>query len=355
MQTLLVPILCVPMVLLGTGVLSIGLAQTVISLIFLGLNIDYCFRKLKMCFDFHALPIKVFQQIALFSFFMFLNQTVDLVNNNIPNFILGMFTGAKAVATFSIAMMLKNLFFYMAVSLSNVFIPRINELVSAKISNKELTQLMIKIGRLQMSLLFFIFGGFVILGQYFINKWAGPNNGATYLLTIIMVLPSIVPLSQSIGIEIQRAMNMHVFRSVVYIAFAVINVITTAIGTIHYGLIGGVIGYVITIVFANGIAMNLYYQKKMKLDMCQYWLEAFKIMLPALIVTTMLLLSRMVINLDSLQSFIGYGIVYCLLYLMIHMRFIANQYEKDLVFSVLRKVGLDKINLKMKLGHKNRS
>ncbi len=47
------------------------------------------------------------------------------------------------------------------------------------------------------------------------------------LVDNFMVVPSIIPLSQNIGIEIQRAMNKHIFSSITYSLFAILNIIIT--------------------------------------------------------------------------------------------------------------------------------
>jgi hypothetical protein len=122
-----------------------------------------------------------------------------------------------------------------------------------------------------MLILLFVLGGFIVVGPYFIHLWAGDRNSLAYWLVILMVFPSIVPLSQNIGIEIQRAMNKHIFRSISYIIFALVNIIVTVIGTKYFGLVGSSMGYIISIVCANGLLMNWYYQKKMSLNMVRYW------------------------------------------------------------------------------------
>ncbi|HFC9224927.1 lipopolysaccharide biosynthesis protein [Enterococcus sp. DIV1407a] len=208
------------------------------------------------------MPFYFSNLILQFAFFILLNQLVDLINNNGPNFVLGMARGAKDVATFAVALQVKNMFFMLSTSLSSVFVPKVNEIVNKNNDKTVLTALMIKVGRLQMTILFFILGGFIVLGKKFISLWAGPENLDAYWLIIFMVVPSIIPLSQNIGIEIQRAMNKHIFRSITYSLFAILNIIITFLGTKYLGLFGASLGYVLSIVFANGVLMNWYYQKK---------------------------------------------------------------------------------------------
>lgn len=331
MQTFLVPLICVPLIFLGVGVLSIVITQLIVTFSFLLININFCLRKLHMQFDFHDLPFLLLKELALFSFFIFLNQVVDLVNNNMPNFILGMFQGAKMVATFAIAVQVKNMFFMLSTSLSNVFIPRVNELVSANKGTDVLTDLMIKVGRIQMSLLLFVMGGFIVVGRYFINLWAGPQNHEAYMLIILMTLPVIIPLSQNVGIEIQRAMNKHVFRSIFYVIFAIINIIITIFGSIYFGLVGASMGYIISILCANGLAMNWYYHAKMGLNMKRYWKQTLGVTIPFIVITALLLIVEQFIVVNTMPKFLVFGAIYVLLYVVFYLKFAANQYEKGLV------------------------
>src|SRR5699024_8347029 len=82
MQTFLVPIICIPLVLVGVGVLSIAITQISVTIVFLIININYCLKKLNMRFDFSNVDFSLLKELGIFSFFIFLNQIVDLINNN---------------------------------------------------------------------------------------------------------------------------------------------------------------------------------------------------------------------------------------------------------------------------------
>ncbi|RRG08366.1 MAG: hypothetical protein DUD32_10370 [Lactobacillus sp.] len=332
MQTILVPLIAVPMIMLGSGVLAIGITQTIVTTLFLFINANFCIRKLNMKFNFRNGKVMMFKEVLAFSFFIFLNQIVDLINNSGPNFVLGIFEGAEKVAIFAIAIQIKNLFFMLSISLSDVFIPKVNELVSQKKEKKVLTELMIRIGRVQMVILLFVFGGFIVIGQYFIHLWAGDKNILAYWLIILMVLPSIGPLSQNIGIEIQRAMNMHAFRSIVLLIFSVVNIVFTVVGTKYFGLIGASSGYVIGMICANGCLMNWYYQFKMGIDIILYWKRTLSVAIPFLVSTFLTLISQLFVPINSVLVFLFYGVIYVILFLTIYLKFVANSYEKQLIF-----------------------
>ncbi|MET1109720.1 lipopolysaccharide biosynthesis protein [Enterococcus faecium] len=336
-QSLLVPVISVILILNGFGVLAIGFTQLIVTLIFLILNLDYCLKKLNMEFAFKNLSFNLFKQLAMFSFFILLNQLVDLINNNGPNFVLGMVRGAKDVATFAVALQVKNMFFMLSTSLSSVFVPKVNEIVNKNNDKTVLTALMIKVGRLQMAILFFILGGFIVLGKKFISLWAGPENLDAYWLIIFMVVPSIIPLSQNIGIEIQRAMNKHIFRSIVYSLVAILNIIITFLGTKYLGLFGASLGYIMSIVFANGVLMNWYYQKKMGLHIKEFWFNTAKVTVPFILTTGVLMLIKLYIPINNLFSFFLFAMVYVFMYVFIFIRFSANNFEKSQLLSIVKR------------------
>ena len=90
----------------------------------------------------------------------------------------------------------------------------INRIVAESDDNNVLTRLMTRVGRYQMVLFWYLFGGFIVLGRYFIHIWAGDANADAYWLVLIMTLPVMVPLTQNTGIESQRAKNKHKIRDV---------------------------------------------------------------------------------------------------------------------------------------------
>lgn len=61
----------------------------------------------------------------------------------------------------------------MSTTMSNVFVPMINRIVAESDDNNVLTRLMTRVGRYQMVLFWYLFGGFIVLGRYFIHIWAG--------------------------------------------------------------------------------------------------------------------------------------------------------------------------------------
>lgn len=308
------PFLAVLLLFLGRGAVGVAIAQLTITTALLLLNINFAIHKLHMRFTFHGLEWTLFKAVAIFSFWIFLNQIFDLVNNNVPNFLLGAMASASAVAVFSIAVQIRNIFFSMSTTMSNVFVPQINRIVAESDDNNILTQLMTRVGRYQMVLFWYLFGGFIVLGQYFVRLWAGEANADAYWLCLIMVLPVMIPLTQNTGIEIQRAKNRHKIRSLIYILTSIIDIIISVALIPSIGYWATAIGYVASIFLGTGLFMNWYYHARIGLDMVYFWKHQLPTIGFAFMVIVVCLLGGLLVPVVSIPTFLLWGVVYSLLF-----------------------------------------
>lgn len=308
------PFLAVLLLWLGMGAVGVACAQLTISTILLVWNIAFAMRKLNMRFTFHGLEWSLFKAVAIFSFWIFLNQIFDLVNNNIPNFLLGAMASSTAVAVFAIALQIRNIFFSMSTTMSNVFTPQINRIVAESDDNIVLTQLMTRVGRYQMVIFWYLFGGFIVLGRYFVHIWAGDANADAYWLCLIMVLPVMIPLTQNTGIEIQRAKNRHKTRSLIYVLTSVIDIVISVLLIPSLGYWATAIGYGASIALGTGLFMNWYYHTRIGLDMVYFWKRQVPTILLALAVVVVCLLGGLALPVSSIPTFLVWGIIYTILF-----------------------------------------
>ena len=301
------------------------------------MNIWYSTRTLGMRFTFKGLEWSMFKAIAVFSFWIFLNQIFDLVNNNVPNFLLGAMASATAVAVFAIALQIRNLFFSMSTTMSGVFTPLINRIVAESDDNTVLTRLMTRVGRYQMVLFWYLFGGFIVLGRYFVHLWAGDVNADAYWLVLIMTLPVMVPLTQNTGIEIQRAKNMHKMRSLIYILTSVIDLVICVIFIPIMGYWATAIGYLASIVLGTGLFMNWYYHTRIGLDMVYFWKNMMPTIGLALIVTAACLLGTHFLPVNSILMFLVWGVAYSILFLSGAMKVSLTSEEREKIIGRIKR------------------
>lgn len=157
-----------------------------------------------------------------------------------------------------------------------------------------------------------VIGGFIVIGQYFINVWAGNDYNNAYYIVLLLIVPVTVPLIQNLGIEIQRAKNMHKFRSVIYFLIAIGNVFISIPLVQLFGEMGAALGTAISLIIGNIIVMNWYYQTNIKLDMFYFWKQILMLM-PCVVISTILsvFLSKILV-VNSIIHFLIVGIFYIL-------------------------------------------
>ena len=179
-------------------------------------------------------------------------------------------------------------------------------------------------------ILFYILGGFVILGRSFITVWAGPGYEEVYRITLLLICPVMIPLIQNLGIEIQRALNRHRFRSLVYLAVAAGNLAVSIPLTRIFGPTGAAAGTCAGLLIGNGLIMNLYDHFQIGLDMLRFWKEILRLLLPGSAALAGGYLLGYCIGTDSLAGFLVSGVSYTALYAALQWGFGMNEKEKDI-------------------------
>ena len=338
LQTVLNPFLTLPLLLMGYKSISLVAVTTILTVGKFIINMYYCRKKIDMRFKFKNMQFSLLKEIWVFSFFIFLNMIVDQINWSVDKFILGMFGGTVAVAVYAVGGQINTLYMSLSTSVSSVFIPRINTIVADSNDNKQLTDIFTRVGRIQFIVLALVLNGFILLGKYFISVWAGNGYDSAYYVVLLLIIPVTVPLIQYLGIEIQRAKNMHKFRSIIYFMIAIGNVLISIPLTKAYGEVGAAFGTAITMTLGNIIIMNWYYHARVKLNMKYFWSNIFKLF-PAILISFCIgLVASKIITVNSIINFIIVGCIYAISYLICMYLFGLNSYEKGLFDGAINKV-----------------
>jgi O-antigen/teichoic acid export membrane protein len=332
------PFVVLPVLLMGFGSVGMVVVTTILNILIEAINITYSLRKLKMKFSFKSFDFGLMKEMTMFSSFIFINLIIDQINWNIDKFILGRFQGTVSVAVYGLAAQLNTYYMSIATTISSVFIPRVHRLVYNSDSNNELTKLFTRIGRIQFIILSLISSGLLFFGRAFINIWAGENYDGSYAIALLLIIPVTIPLIQNIGIEIQRAKNMHQFRSWVYLFMAIGNLALTIPLAKTYGGVGAAVGTAISLIIGNGIIMGWYNHVKVGLDMKLFCKQIINF-IPALIGPALIgILINRFIDLHNFINFLISGVVYVVVFIVSMWLVGLNQYEKDLIAKPMKRI-----------------
>ena len=337
------PLLTIPLLLLGYGSVAIVAVTLAVSLAVDTTYMIFVFFRLRQKFVFRGFEKGLFKSLFVFTGFIAINMVVDQININIDKVLLGRFKGTEVVAVYSVGFTLYVYFQHFSTSLSHLFTPKVHALVRSTEDQpaeqrKQLTALFTRVGRIQFIILGLVASGLVFFGKDFILRWAGSGYDDSYYVTLLLVLPSMIPLIQNIGIEIQRAENNHKFRSIAYLLMAIINFVLSVFLCQLYGAVGSAIGTAISLVVANGVVINIYYHKKCNVDVLYFWKSILR-MLPGLIIPVgAAVAASFFIRYDTIWKLIGGIAVYTLIYCVSVWFLSMNGEEKNLVLNVIKKV-----------------
>ena len=328
------------LIALYMGYASIGLAlsSTIIQILMLPINAGYCLKKLDVRIRFSKLPKELIKEIVGFSFFVFIGTIVDMLFWATDKVILGMFTSTAVIAVYNIGSTFNSMITSLSTSLSSILTPRITTMVIQGAKKEQLTDIFIRVGRIQYYIVILAVSGFVVFGQEFIYLWTGPAYQDAYWIALVTLVPLSIPLIQNTGLSILMAQNKHSFRSICYLVIAIINVVTTYLIVPYYGAIGAAVCSGISYIVGQGIIMNIYYYKVIHIDIADFWKNILKISIVPIGMSIGIVVIKQFIGIHSWYSFFVFVIMYTLIYTILIYRFAMNKYEKEMCQGIISKI-----------------
>ena len=217
-------------------------------------------------------------------------------------------------------------------------LPKVTKMQENKASNKNFTDVFIQTGRIQYIVIALIITGFILFGQVFINWWAGDGYESAYIIACILMIPITIPLIQNIGLSILQAKNLYKYRTLIFLGISVVNVLISIPLTKWYSGLGAAIGTALSLLVGQGIVLNIYYHKKVKLDMVKFWKNIIKMTIPIIgVIIFGVLLNKIIVS-NSIVI-LGFKIVvYSIVYCIVIWNFSMNNYEKGLVINAMKKL-----------------
>lgn len=331
--TILKPLVMIPLLIFGYKAISLSLVTFILTLLLSLSNYIYVKKILKIHIDFNRknMDFSIIKEIIGYSFFIFLGSIVSQLNDNSDSIILGSIIGESAVAVYAIGYQLNTYIQQFPGMISSVFFPRVISQITKGASMDEMSNLMIKIARIQCYFVTLLLLGFALFGKEFVFLWAGDNYNDAYWIVMVLVVPAAIPSMQSIGVQILQAMNKHQFRAILYVVCAVLNVCLSIPIGILYGPIGCAACTGVCTLITSGFIINWFYEKRVGLNMKRYWKnignQIFKL-------TFMLILG---ILLNFFFREIGWRnlilkiMLFFVLYFVYSYKFVMNKYEKNII------------------------
>lgn len=337
------------LIVLFLGFASIGMTVSSLALNLVIRIFYYLYMRIVLDIRpiYKGIPKSKIKEIMGFSFWIFVANVVGQLYNATDTVMIGAIPALATVgvAVYNVGGVFNHIVYSLTLGISSVLSPKTNKMVFQGASNEELTDLAIRIGRLQCYIITLIVTGFICFGQPFIQFYVGEGYEEAYWVAILMMIPNMIPLVQSICLNVIVAQNKHRFRSLVYLGIAIANVIGTWFLMQVMGIVGAALMTGVALIIGQGIIMNWYYHFKTGLNIVRFWKEVGKIyLIPILMCVVTLIVSQFVDFYNLIFLIIGI-LIYTLIYCIVNWLFVMNDYEKDIFRSPIKKV-MSKISKK---------
>lgn len=330
-RIVLSPLLMIILLIMGYRAIGMVIVMTILNIIVLLLNAWYCFYELHINITFKKIEKPILKEISIYSFWIFIGVVVEKINWSNGQFLIGIFKGAADVAVYSIAMQLLMMYVSVSTAISGVYLPKITNMITNKCNIKEISDLFIRTGRLQFIVVIYILISYILFGKQFLTIWIGAGYEDVYSIGLILFIPLMVPLLQTIGIVILHAKNQVKFRSVTYLFVSIFGAILSIPLIKKYGCIGAAIGTSTSLFIGHIIIMNIYYKVKISLDISRFWREIFKMSIVPIIFS---LLSYIIINniiITNVYTLFFGAVIFSIIYIPLFWLSSMNEYEKNLI------------------------
>lgn len=260
-------ILIVVILAVYSNSLALVLIDFFITLIFLFVEVLYTVKILKIKPKYKYWDNTLFFESGKYTLLMFLTSIAAQVNNNLDNVIIGAVSGPNMVTVYSMGLIIFSMYENLSTSVAGVMLPTVTNILEEYESESKIQQLVVRIGRIQFIMLGAAVVGFTCIGKDFLNIWLGKGYDDVYIITLLLMIPSLFELCVNVCLSILRAKNQLGFRTVVLFASTIMNAVVTVISVRYWSYIGAALGTAMSFIVGSLIVMNCYYYKKLHLPM----------------------------------------------------------------------------------------
>lgn len=328
----------IPLLLWGYKAIALSLLITALNVATLLADTVYCFRKIKVKIYFTNMKWGLLRELSGYSFYIFLGVIMDRIYWSSGQFILGSTSGMNAAAVYAVAVRIITFFIAISGAIPGVLLPKLTAMIAKNASNKEVSDLFIRAGRIQFLIVGLAFSGFFVFGKTFVSLWAGAGYDDAYVCSVILMGALLPALIQNTGIAILQARDQLRFRAVLYVIVASACLGLGYVLSRSLGGIGCAMGTALSLFIGNGVIINWYYWKKININIPLFWWQICKAAFPLIILGSVAMVINTVITDSCMVTYLTKIAVFSSVALGALWFFSMNSYEKVLVRGSFQKI-----------------
>lgn len=244
----------------GMGLYTLVTINAVVGLFIIAVKFVLVRRSFKLRLNLRYRDRRILKMIFQFSVWVTVMMVAQRFIYNLTPSIIGALIGPVSVTVFGVASTLEGYSYSLGNVFSSMFLPKITRIMAQDDNNKVLTELMIRMGRIELYILGLILIGFTTVGKEFIYCWMGRDYEQAYYCAILLIAPNLLIWPMTIATTALTVGNRVKEHAIVNVVMAVINIALELLVVPWLGIIGAAVAIFFSYLF-KAICMMVLYKK----------------------------------------------------------------------------------------------
>jgi len=323
-------ILVVSILYMGSDAVGIVLVDSALNFIYIAITGYYVFKILKVRIKLHTFNFACVREIVDYSFFIFLYAFIYQIQWRSGQFILGISTNTVIVGIYSVGVMLGIYYTTIGSIINGLMLPKAVQSVYNRNNPEQMTEQMIRVGRLTMFVLLYFLGAFILMGQNFIDLWVGETYAKAWIVALLIMIAYTIPMAQGYAHSILEARKLLKFRTYTFFIFVVLGLLSGWLLSYKYDSTGMIIG-LFGGMMAFQLIINIYYSK-IGFDIWSFFKRTIlPYVLPFILVLGLAYSTLLFFETNNWFWFFIKSLIYSVIYLSV-LSFILTKEERILIF-----------------------
>ncbi len=259
----------------------IVLADVSISAAVLLFTAWYVKRRYSFAFGIRYFDWSVLKESFPLCVAMLLQAVINQANNNVDKMVISIQMSMESVTLYSVAMYIYSMFSTITTIPIGVYLPQVSRNMQKGIRGKELTHSLIPSGRLVALIGGGILFGFIAVGRQFISIIYGASYMKAWMIALAILIPMFVNMTGGNMVNVLEILNKLHIRSYLLVLTTLLNILMTVVFVARWGVIGAAMATGISLILGQLILMNVYYQKKLQMNVWWLYGQSYRGILPA--------------------------------------------------------------------------
>lgn len=266
-----------------------------------------------------------------FSGWVFLTSLAQRFRLTMMPTILGILTNSSEISIFTLGMTIEAMVYMLSSALNGLFLPKVTRMVQGKENADSITDLMIRVGRLQLYIIGLILLGFSLVGDEFLTLWVGEKFQDCFVVVLLLTITNIVSLTQHIADNVIYAENKVRYTATLTFFTSAFSFLGAIILAPSLGAIGCALSFAIAMSI-NLIWINYFYYKNLHIRVIRFFRECHGRIMPLLLVLTLVAYYlKEIVDINNWPKLLCFTACYAVLYIVLSYMILFNKEEKNLL------------------------